>query len=65
MRDVLKGILSKKERELIERDNIDRTYYNNEYYDAWAYGNDFVDEIVTEGRILDDTFCIKEFRSRQ
>ena len=43
---ILDGILSKREREIIERDKINRMYYNNDYRDEWCRGNDFVNEIA-------------------
>ena len=56
---ILDGILSKREREIIERDKINRMYYNNDYRDEWCRGNDFVNEIQTEMSIFNDSYHLE------
>jgi hypothetical protein len=64
-REFLKGILSRKEIELLERDKYYREEYSKDYYDEWYKGNDLVDEIYSEGKLLDDTYCIKRFKNEE
>ena len=56
---ILDGILSKREREIIERDKINRMYYNNDYRDEWCRGSDFVNEIQTETSIFNDSYHLE------
>ena len=53
------GLLSKRERELIERDTYNRSEYGGEYRNEWHYGNDTVDELTSEYDILENGYYIE------
>lgn len=57
----LNGILSRKERELIERDSYNKSEYGGEYKDEFYYGNESVNEIVSEYDILENGYYIEEY----
>lgn len=61
MDDILKGILSKKDRELIERDTYCRSEFNGDYRNAWLYGDERVEEIHSEWNTLNDGFLFEDY----
>lgn len=56
---VLEGLLSKRERETIERDKMNRMYYSADYRDEWCKGNDFVNEMQTEVQLFNDSYHLE------
>lgn len=57
----LNGLLSKRERELIERNTYLNSEYNKDYKNDWYYGSDLVDEIVVEGKLLGSGYSLEDF----
>ena len=61
----IKGILSKRDRELIERDTYNRNEFSRDYYNEWSKGSDLVDEIFTEGELLAGGYSLEYFRDEE
>lgn len=57
----LNGVLSKRERELIERNTYLKSEYNKDYLNEWYYGSDLINEIVVEGELLSSGYSLEDF----
>jgi len=54
------GLLSNRERELIERDTYNKAEFEGQYKNDWYYGDDTVDELTSEYDILENGYYIEE-----
>jgi NurA-like 5'-3' nuclease len=61
---ILKGILSKRDRELLEMDTYYKREYSNDYRDAWFYGDEKVEEIHSEWDSLSDGFLLEDYSDK-
>lgn len=57
----LNGVLSRREKNMIEMDRYNRQEYEGEYRNSWVYGNDSVEEIESEYDILEKGYYIEEY----
>ena len=55
------GLLSKRERQLLERDTYNKREYGMEMKDEWYYGNERVEEIHSEWNSLNDGFLFEDY----
>ena len=58
----LKGILNKRQREIVERDTYNHEQYGKEMKDEWYYGNDLTDEFEIEGEFFGSTYGLEDFK---
>ena len=58
----LKGLLNKRQIEIVERDIYNKNEYGVDYYDTWAYGNDLTDELEIEGEFFSSTYSLEDFK---
>ena len=57
----LKGILSKKQLEMVERDTYNRSEYNHDYKNEWCKGNDLIGELISEYDALENGYYIEKY----
>lgn len=57
----IRGLLSKKDIELIERDTYNRNEFSRDYYNEWSKGSDLVDEIHSEWNSLNDGYLFEDY----
>ena len=61
---VLKGILSKRDRELIEMDTYYRREYSGDYKDAWYYGDESIIEVSSEWNSLSEQYTFEDYSGK-
>lgn len=59
------GLLSKRERELIERDTYNKREYGTEMKDEWYYGDERVEEIHSEWNSLSSGYYIEDYSDKE
>lgn len=59
----VRGLLSKREIELIERDRYNKSEYSKDYRDVWCYGDERVEEIHSEWNSLNDGFLFEDYNN--
>lgn len=58
------GLLSKHERELIERDTYNKREYGMEMKDEWYYSDERVEEIHSEWNSLSNGYYIEDYSDK-
>jgi hypothetical protein len=61
MHDILKGLLNKRERDMIERDTYNRQEYATDMKDEWYYGDEKVKEIHSEWNSLSNRYIFEDY----